>query len=186
MGNYTELEINEIMKTMVVLVDTREQPTPRYYHRIRQFQFPYRRQKLEFGDYSCECTLPGGDVLDFSSHVSVERKQDIEELCMCFGTQRKRFEKEFERARQREARLYLLTEHPDPKETRNDVGWPQVFNGSYDSRLPSKSLLASILAWGARYNMVFQFACWKYSGQLIENILYRELKEYLRNQEAGD
>ena len=75
---------------MTLLVDTREQPTEKLKKRIEQTGLPHERRKLEQGDYSCQCLLPDGKVLDFSNKVVIERKMNLDELCLCFGRERKK------------------------------------------------------------------------------------------------
>ena len=107
---YTNFEIDQCMESMVLLVDTREQPTKRLNDRLEAAGLPYERQKLDAGDYSCKCALPGGKILDFSTRVVVERKMNLDELCMCFGKERPRFEREFERALDSGTKVYLVIE----------------------------------------------------------------------------
>lgn len=168
---YTNFEIDQCMESMVLLVDTREQPTKRLSDRLEATGLPYERQKLDSGDYSCMCTLPGGGVLDFSSRVVIERKMDLDELCMCFGKERPRFEREFERAEESGTKVYLLVEGGN---------WEKVYNGKYRSLLKPQALVASIDAFRARYGMQLDFCKPETTGKLIRDILYRELKEYLQ------
>ena len=126
---------------------------------------PWERKKLEFGDYSVKC-----DSMDLSSSIAIERKMNLDELCNCYCRERKRFEREFERARQAGAKVYLLVE---------DGSWEDAYSGKYRSRMSPESLVASIQAWLARYNCQVIFCQPKTTGRLIHDILYRELKERL-------
>lgn len=162
------------MKSMVLLVDTREQPTKRLKERLETAGVPYERQKLSVGDYSCKCILPGGEDFDFSSRAVVERKMNLDELCMCFGKERPRFEREFERAAASGTKVYLLVEGDN---------WEKAYNGKYRSLLKPQSLVASIDAFRARYGMQLDFCKPETTGKLIKDILYRELKEYLQRCE---
>ena len=168
----TNFEIDHCLESMVILIDTREQPTQRLKSRMDIIGLPYERRKLDQGDYSCKCTLPGGEEFDFSSRVSIERKMDIDELCLCFGKERKRFEREFNRAKENGCKIYLLVENGN---------WEKAYNGKYRSRYNPKALIASINAFRARYNMQIDFCKEETTGRLIKDILYRELKEYLLN-----
>ena len=124
------VEVKAALESMVCLVDTREQDTPRLRARLREIGCPWERKKLE----------------------------------------RKRFEREFERARQSGAKVYLLVE---------DGSWEDAYSGKYRSRMSPESLVASIQAWLARYNCQVIFCQPKTTGRLIHDILYRELKERL-------
>lgn len=171
---YTNFEIDKCLESMVLLVDTREQPTERLKERLEAAGLSYERAKLDVGDYSCKCTLPDGEVLDFSARAVIERKMNLDELCMCFGRERRRFEREFERARAAGTRVYLLVEGDN---------WEKAYNGKYRSLLTPQALIASIDAFRARYGMQLDFCKPETSGRLIRDILYRELKEYLQGCE---
>lgn len=169
----TPFEMREALASMTLLVDTREQPTERLEQRLLIADLPYERQKLDFGDYSCKCNLPDGSILDLSTNAVIERKMNIDELCLCFGKERPRFEREFERAKAAGCRIYLLVEGGT---------WEHVYNGKYRSKLSSKALIASIDAFRARYGMQLDFCKPETTGHLIRDILYRELKEHLENE----
>lgn len=174
----TNFDVENTLKTAAILIDTREKPsTDEYKKRIEMMNMPHTREKLDYGDYSIKCTLPNGEVLDFSEVVVIERKMNIDELCLCFGKERKRFKAEFERAKADGCKVYLLIEN---------ATWEHVFAGKYRSRYNRTALIASILAWIPRYNMVPIMCKSETSGKLIKNILLRELKEYLINMEAGE
>lgn len=167
----TPFELERSLESMKLLVDTREQPTENLQKRIEATGLPFERRKLEQGDYSCACILPDGAELDFSDRVAVERKMSLDELCQCMGRERKRFEREFERAREAGCRIYLLVE---------DATWEKVYNGKYRSLMKPQALIASIDAFRARYGMQLDFCKKETTGKLIRDILYRELKEYLQ------
>lgn len=170
-------EIERALESMRLLVDSREQPTERYKKRIEQIGLPYERRKLNYGDYSCECILPDGSILDFSNKVVIERKMNLDEICMCYGKERKRFEREFERAKEDGCKVYLLIEDGD---------WEKSYGGKYRSLLNPVALTASLNAFRARYGMQLDFCKEETTGKLIHDILYRELKEYLQNEFGGD
>ena len=168
-------EVVNALESMTLLVDTREQPTQNLQRRIATSGLPAERIKLDAGDYSCKCTLSNGSELDFSKRVAIERKMNIDELCMCFGTQRKRFEKEFERAKQAGTKIYLIVE---------GGSWENIYNGKYKSKMTPQALVASIDAFRSRYGMQLYFCKAETTGKLIRDILYRELKEYLEGVEC--
>lgn len=164
------VEVKSALESMVCLVDTREQDTPRLRARLKEIGCPWERKKLNFGDYSVKC-----DAIDLSETIAVERKMDLDELCNCYCKERKRFEREFERAKQAGAKVYLLIE---------DGSWEDAYSGKYRSRMSPESLVASIQAWLARYNCQVIFCRQHTTGKLIHDILYRELKEALEKFDA--
>lgn len=164
-------EVDAALQTMTILVDTREQDTPRARKRLHDLGCPYERRALRFGDYSAKC-----DCLDLTGLVAVERKMDLDELCNCYCRDRPRFAREFERAREAGAKLYLMIENAD---------WEKVYSGAYRSRMGAPALVASILAWLARYDCQVLFCAPSTSGKLIHDVLYRELKQRLEEIPDG-
>lgn len=165
-------DIDNCLRSMTILVDTREQPSDRAVKRYKTFRCPWRRQKLDYGDYSAEITLPDGQVTRICA--AVERKMSLEELSGCLTHDRDRFRREFERAAEDHAAMYLLVEN---------ATWENLINGKYRTKFNSKAFLASVTAWIARYNLRPVFCKAETSGRLISEILYREAKQRL---EAGD
>lgn len=174
-------EIDDCLKSMQIVVDTREQPSKRAERRYEAFSAPYTRQTLSYGDYTYNFLLPSGKWLyeaqeTIKGHVVIERKQDLVELSQCFCQSRERFEREFERARENDASIYLLVE---------DATWENLINGKYATKFNSKAFFASITAWMARYGIKVIFCKSETSGRMIREILYRELKERLENGKYG-
>uniref|UniRef100_UPI004029B48D ERCC4 domain-containing protein n=1 Tax=Ruminococcus bromii TaxID=40518 RepID=UPI004029B48D len=165
-------EVSRALKNLTLIVDTREQDTDRLRRRIKQTGLSFVRQKLDFGDYSAKTTLDNGTEFDISSSVSIERKMNLDELCACYCKGRKRFTREFERAKSAGAKVYLLIEN---------ASWENTFNGKYRSKMTSSALTASMFAWLARYNCQIIFCKEETSGKIIREILYREMKERLEN-----
>lgn len=163
-------DLTDSLDGMVLLIDTREQDTPRLRDRLNKAGCAYIREKLDFGDYSAKFPLPGGGWYDLRDKAVVERKMSLDELCMCYCSNRKRFEREFERAKVAGAKTYLLLENST---------WEKVYNGTYRSKMRSTALVASILAWLSRYRCQVIMCKPETTGKLIRDILYREGKERL-------
>lgn len=159
------VEVKHQLSNMVCLVDTREQNTMRAKRRLAAIGLPLERVALPFGDYSAKC-----GCLDLRNAVSIERKMNLDEIAHCYCQDRKRFEREFERARAANAKIYLLVENAD---------WEKVYAGHYRSQMKPESLAASMTAWLSRYNCQLLFCQEETSGRLIRDVLYRELKHRL-------
>lgn len=158
-------DVANALKSMTILIDTREQDTARARRRIAQMQVPTKRQKLDFGDYSARCPS-----LDLRDKVVIERKMDLNELSGCFCQQRDRFVREFQRAADAGARTYLLIEN---------ASIDDVYRHAYKTQMSAESMAASIWAWCARYDCKLVFCSASNSGKVIHDILYREMKERL-------
>ena len=172
-------ELQKILETFEIIVDTREQPTKRALERYKSFGVPYSRQTLNYGDYTYNITFPNGAKLHHpdlrvNGHCCVERKQNLDELAMCFTRERERFEREFQRASEQNAKMYLLVEN---------ASWEMIIEGQYRSKFKPKAFLASLAAWQTRYDLGVIFCNMKVSGILIKELLYRDVKERL---ERGD
>ena len=168
----TPFEVRDCLKSLTVLVDTREQETAALRKRLKAMQCPHQRQKVDSGDYSCECTLPNGTIYSLADKVVIERKMSADEICSNFTRGRERFVREFDRLKKSGGKPYLLIEN---------TSWEDIFLGNYRSRLNPMALVASLKAWEARYGTHILFCTPKLTGQLIYKTLYYELKERLEN-----
>lgn len=176
-GSMHPVEIETALKTMKIIVDTREHPGRKFTARMKQAGIPYVRRKLEFGDYSAECEM-GGTTITLEEAVAIERKMDANELAMCFTHERKRFKAEFERAKECGARVYLLIENENME---------KVYKGAYGSsaqyrsKMHPKSFVGSLFAFVAEYGMIPIFCKEETSGKIIRDILFYEMREQLKN-----
>ena len=167
--------VKRALSTMSILWDTREQDTIRARKRMEQIGVPIERVALSFGDYSVKC-----DTLDLRDSVAIERKMDLSELAHCYCQDRKRFIREFERAKESGAKLYLLVENGD---------LDKAYSGHYRAKVKPASLTASMFAWLARYDCQILFCSEENSGKVIHDVLFRELKERLEmmpDDESGE
>ena len=175
----THFEEMQILDSMEVLVDTREQSTPKAKQRFKSFGVPYSRATLSYGDYAANFTLLDGKKLhDISKTVSplcvVERKMSLDELAQCFTHSRDRFEREFQRAKENDCFTHLICE---------DGNFEKIEAHKYASKFPPKAFLASITAWERRYNIHFHFCSSLKTGHLIKEFLYRDMKERIERGE---
>lgn len=170
-------ELKNTLKSMVVLVDTREQDTDSAKRRYALFECPWIRKKLDFGDYSAEFTLPDGTAFSIQQFIAIERKMSLDELCGCFTHDRERFQREFERAKEKNAKLYLLVEN---------ASFELAYAGKYRSKMNPAALVASMLAWLTRYDCQIIMCKAETSGKLIRDILMREGKQILEELYVSD
>ena len=172
----TPTEMEYILNNNITLIyDSREHQTAALEKRLRAAGFKHRREALKFGDYTAEYVI-GDKVFNLQNEIVVERKMSLDEICGNFTKGRKRFEREFERAKENNATIYLLVE---------DANWENLINGKYNTKFNSKAFFASITAWMARYDIKVIFCKSETSGKMIKEILYRELKERLENGKYG-
>ena len=174
-------EIKESLSTFRVIADTREQSTARAKERFQSFGVPVQRATLYYCDYCGNITLPdGSELLDVTQTLRpqccIERKMSLDELAACFTRGRDRFRREFERATEAGAKVYLLVE---------GASWEALNNHRYRSKYNPEAFRASLIAWSIRYDMTPVFCKADSSGALIREILYRDIKERLENGTYG-
>lgn len=175
----TAPEIEDVLSSMVVLRDSREQQTARAKRRYELIGLPVQKAVLDFGDYTYNATLPDGSMIYNTDRrvvpqCSIERKMNLDELAGCFTHDRERFKNELERCRDHSGRLYLLVEN---------ASWELINLGKYRSRMNHNAFMGTLTAWMARYDMHVIFCKEDTTPILIREILYRELKERLQSYE---
>jgi ERCC4-type nuclease len=170
------------IKSMRVVVDTREQENSHIIEYFNQKKIPFVKRKLDFADYSCEINsnLLGLQVeaewLSFENKVVVERKNSIDEIANCVGSDRDRFEAEFKRVKAAGAKCVLLLEKFSFDHLFGDG---KIFQNSY-TKMTSEQIAISVNSFVARYDLHLQtLVDNKHSGRLINNLLSRYAYESL-------
>lgn len=164
---FSDKEIKETLKRICVLCDTREQRNEHIVEYFQKRNIPYQSKKINTGDYSFSV-----DNMDFSDEVVVEKKKDLDEIAGNFTVGRNRFENEFLRAKAHGIKIFLLIENSS---------WQDIKSHNYVSRLSPKALMASLLAWQARYGITIIFCRSSESAEIIYATFYYWLKERLEN-----
>ena len=95
---YTSEEVDALVKSQVILVDTREKVNAHITKCFDEYKIPYKKHMLRFGDYSF--MIPSNNALNiprdlyFNHEAIIERKASLEELSGNLTKDRSRFEKE--------------------------------------------------------------------------------------------
>ena len=151
-----------------IIIDTREKPKAivnikKYFdaHGIE-----YVSKKLDFGDY----------MTDEHGKISIDRKQNIDELAKNCTIEHDRFKRELERARKAGAKLVILveqnrytfrTERVTIREPLDVIRWQSKFsvvNGDRIYRILCK--------WMNEYDLDVVFCAKQSTGYLITKILF--------------
>jgi len=169
---YTPPQIDTMLDSLKITVDTREQDTMQLRKRLKQFK-QHERKCLKYGDYSASYTDTDGTEKNLECVAAVERKMNLDELCTCFTKGRARFQREFEKAKKNGCRIHLIIENDN---------YENLFNEVYRSKFSAKSLIASLLSWSIRYNIHIHFCKTETTGKLISEIMHYELREFLISQ----
>ena len=142
---YTEAEVKELLKSLVIICDTREQKNNHIINWLDTKKIPHVSRKLEHGDYSCY--LPANESMGIyrdtylTNIVSIERKANLGELSGNLTKDRARLESEFIRTR---GKLYLLIEN---------ATYGDIVAHKYPTQYNPKSFIASLKTFEARYNI---------------------------------
>lgn len=170
---YSDKEIKELLKTMVIICDSREQENSWVTDYFDSKKIPYITGKLDYGDYSCYIPANSefGIMKDiyFDKKIAIERKNSIEELSSTLVS-RDRFESELLRAKDK--KFILMVEETS--------GWEKIINHKYNTQYNEKSFLATLFTFQHRYDVDINFIDKKYSGLFIFQQLYYFVMEYLK------
>lgn len=170
---YSDTEIKTILKSAVVLTDTREQANTHILTAFDGLKVAHKPMALSFGDYSA--MLPAkpdagiGRDMYFDAEIIIERKNSLDELAGNFATGRERFKDEMTRAGS--ARKYLIVEQAG--------GYADILSKQYHSRLSEKSFFASLLSFQARYGLNVIFCGQEKSAAIIWGLLYYHMRTWL-------
>lgn len=159
----------EALNHMTIIVDSREKVNQHITSYLDKNQDQYCIKKLDFGDYSAKIDF-GGTNIDLSDKVVIERKASLDELAINVTKDRERFEREFKRCQDKNAKIFLLIEN---------ASWWDIASHHYRSQLNQKSYMATLLAWQYKYNITVSFIQENLSGMYIKGTLYYALRDYL-------
>lgn len=175
-GNYTDTEIKAILKTMVILCDTREQKN----QHIKQFfdikKRRYQDKTLITGDYTA--VIPANKdmgiykPLYFDKSIVIERKGSLEELSGNFTRGRERFKRELTRANADNMEFHLMIE---------GSSFTDIINHNYKTELHENAFLATLLSLQCEYGFNIMFIQPADAGLYIERLLYYHVRKYLLN-----
>lgn len=171
---YTDKQVNEIIKSMVILVDTREKANEHIINYFESKKVQYKDKALESGDYSVlippladlGIVLPQTLNKPIDGGLFIERKNSLEELAGNLGKYRDRFEAELQRMKNAEKHLII-----------ESGSWGDIMLGNYDSNLGAKAFYNSLLTFISRYNLHIHFTTPKFAGCLIRGICENKIKE---------
>lgn len=176
-SKFTEKEIKEILNNMVIIIDTREQKNDHIVEYFKKHKIKYKKQKLDYGDYSCCIEMNENliGILDrnvyFDKSIVIERKANIDELANNMkSNDRNRIKSEFAHLKMYNIKNYIFIE--------DYLYDKHIRNGNYRSQYSSKALYASLKALEIQYDTMIRPIDKNYTGSEIFNIL----RQYIKNQ----
>lgn len=181
--NFTETEINRLLKeNFKILYDTREQVNDHILAYFDKQKLPYKRQKIDEGDYTAVITARPemGITRDIYFPVGVERKNSVDELAnnLVEKTDTRddiRLERELIRAKMKGVKIFLVVEDPN--------GLENIIKGNYRSLYKPKAFMGRLTALQNRYIQNTVFTAPKDTGYHIYRLLYYAVRDFLKEGE---
>lgn len=176
-NKYSTKEINTLLDSMIILIDTRENKIKHIIDYLDKKDIGHKSIKLEHGDYSC--MLPKDETLGiyrdmyFTDTVSIERKGSLEELSNNFTKGRQQIENEFIRSK---GKLILLIEN---------ATYEDIVLHNYKTQYKPLSFIATLKTFEARYHLETNFISSKFTGNFINMTLRYHVRELLKSGTLG-
>lgn len=171
---YTDAESKALLKSLTMVVDTREQKNLHITKYFTDKGIPYKVQKLDYGDYTALIpkNIEMGVMRDIylSDSVNIERKANLDELAQNLTAGRTQIENEF--LRSKGSKLYLMVE---------DATWQDIQNKKYRSEYSPQAYMGTLRAFEARYDIRLNFSLSVNSGSFIYSVLFYHAREFLLN-----
>ena len=170
--HFSDKELKQLLASMVVLVDTREQENLHLLSYFDKKNVKYEKKALSSADYSCY--LPKNEDLGimrpifFTDSILIERKGSLDELAGNLTVGRTRFESELLRAKG--ANMALMVEN---------ATYGDLVRGNYHSKYEPKSFVATLATFSARYGLDVNFVEKELAGNWIYHRLYYAVREEL-------
>lgn len=163
-------ELENLLKTMIILIDTREKLPSFISETFDKFNIKWERKKLESGDYSAY--IPKNDELNISEDINIEkelaieRKMNLNEVGVNLTTNRERFKREFKRA---EGKVILMIESNTYKD---------IIENNYNNKIEPNSFLGSLHGINTEFDFPFIFI----DKEVSPIFIYKTFYYYLRNK----
>ncbi|MBG9495983.1 ERCC4 domain-containing protein [Bacillus thuringiensis] len=171
--HYTDKEINNVLKTITIVIDTRENVNSHILDYLHQKSILIKNQKLDTGDYGC--MIPKNEELGIPHDIyldsRVERKAHMDEIT---GNLQKDTQTAFENEliRSKDIPFTLLVEDLH--------GYEKMLQGKYRSKYNPFALLGRLNTFKAKYNFEIVYVDKKFTGNWIYHHFYYQVKHYLR------
>lgn len=180
---FTDTEIKKLLKeNFKILFDTREQVNDHILAYFDKQKVPYKRQKIDEGDYTAIITASPemGIPRDLYFKVGVERKNSVDELAgnLAETTDSRddiRLERELIRAKMKGIKIFLVIEDPN--------GLENIMTGNYRSLYTSKAFIGKFSSLQDKYIQNTVFTSNLNSGYHIYRMLYYSVRNFLKEGE---
>lgn len=153
-----------------IYVDTREKPKAivKILAYFEKCGINVVRKKLDEGDYKLHPDAP----------VTIDRKQNLGEVCGNLTWKRARFQRELRRAAEKGETVYVLVEHGGMIRNLADVAdWRNPRRKESPKAVDGPQLYKMMLTYAAKYKVRWRFCCKQATGREIMRILTEHAKE---------
>ena len=165
-------EIKRMTKSMIILVDSREKKNSHILGYFDKQGISYQVGTLEYGDYSFMIPAAADEDIFFHRDIVIERKASLEELSGNLAQERERFEKEFLKAGNDGAKIYLMIESPG--------GYSDIIGHKYRTEFTPAAYMASLKTFEHRFDANIQFISPEYAGYYIISTFQYYAREILK------
>ncbi|MCT8978291.1 ERCC4 domain-containing protein [Clostridium sp. CX1] len=177
---FTDTEINKLLKeNFKVIYDTREQKNQHILNYFDEKKIPYKKQKIDEGDYTAVITKRPdmGIYRDLYFPVAVERKNSVDELAGNLAEETDtrddvRLVRELQRAKTKGIKIYLIIEDKN--------GMENIKKGNYRSLYSPKALLGRLSSIQDLYLHDTLFINNQDTGFEIYRKLYYSVRNFLK------
>lgn len=159
------------------MVDSREQENTHIIDYLTKKKIPFKKQKLDYGDYSF--FIPANTDLNiprdihYSSDIVIERKAHLNEISGNLTADGgSRFESEL--IRSQGAKFYLMIEN---------ASYADIINHNYNTQYDPKAFVARLKTFESRYGISISYINSKCSGNFIYHTFYYWLREQIKGGE---
>lgn len=166
---YTAKEIETIINSMKIVIDTREKSNLHIREYLQQKGVGFINRKLSVGDYSAMIpkNVELGIMRDIYLDACLERKNSIDEIT---GNLQKKTKSAFENELIRsQGKPFVLV-------VEDEFGYKKILNGEYKSEYKPESLLGILKAYEARYGFTITYI----PKRLMGNYIYYHFKAHVR------
>jgi hypothetical protein len=171
---FTDDEIKQICKNMVIICDTREKSTHIKEWLSYKNRCEFKDMKLDHADYSFMVkAIPELGILEdmyFDKIIAIERKNSLDELSQNFTKNRTRFEEELSMFK---GKMVVIIED----------SWDNLFTGTYSSEYNRQAFIGTLQSFEHRYGVSFKFMSEKAIPVYIFTFFYYFLRSTLKGEQ---
>lgn len=165
---YEDKEIQQLLKQLIIVVDSREQKCRHITDYFDQKNIKWVTEKLDYGDYTAKLDIPGLHKSFYLQDIcTIERKRGLNELSSNLSHERLRMEREFMRTR---GTFWLLIEN---------AAYEDILLHHYDTGYKPQAFIGTLKSFESKYKLHTHFQKdATYSGAFI----YHTLSYAMRNE----